>query len=181
MRAVAVYCSSSTPNERRFVEAARALGRGLAERHLALIYGGAKVGLMGEIAGATLAHGGRVIGIIPERLRAREIAHDGLTELHIVETMHQRKQKMADLADAYVALPGGLGTLEELFEVATWYQIGIHKKPVLALNIAGFFDLLFAFLDQATASGVLQPQNRAIIECVDDVPALLRALDPARA
>jgi uncharacterized protein (TIGR00730 family) len=176
MQAVAVYCASNPSVDPRFVQAARDLGRGLAERRIALVYGGAKVGLMGEVAGEVLKHGGKVIGVIPERLVAREVAHTGLTELHVVDTMHTRKQKMADLADAYVALPGGLGTLEELFEVATWQQIGIHEKPVYALNVGGFYDLLFRFLDEAVKTGVLLQNNRDIVKCADDVPSLFSAL-----
>lgn len=164
MTSVAVYCSSSLGAAPAYEAVARELGTAIAKANKTLVYGGASVGLMGVVANGALAQGGRVIGVLPQRLRDRELAHLALTELHIVETMHQRKQKMADLADGFVALPGGLGTLEELFEIATWSQIGIHSKPLVLLNVLGFYDLLLDFLDHATQQGILQQKNRALIK-----------------
>jgi uncharacterized protein (TIGR00730 family) len=147
VRAVCVFCGSSAPADPRYLDAARALGALIARRHVALVYGGGSTGLMGELADAALALGGRVIGVIPAGLFAREAGHTGLTELREVTSMHERKKLMYDLSDAFVALPGGLGTLEELAEVATWSQLGLHSKPVVLLNVGGFWDPLLAQLD----------------------------------
>lgn len=176
IRAVTVYCASAAGNDARFSQAAKELGAALAGRNVALVYGGAHVGLMGLVADSARERGGKVIGVIPERLVEREVAHKGLSELVVVETMHERKQRMADLADAFVALPGGLGTLDELFEIATWQQLGMHQKPVVLVNVAGYYDHLLGFLNHAQANGLLQPQNRAIIQQVPDVQSLVSLL-----
>jgi uncharacterized protein (TIGR00730 family) len=178
IKAVTVYCGSAAGFDQRFAEAAKELGHALAGREVCVVYGGAHVGLMGMVADSARASGGKVIGVIPERLVEREVAHQSLSELIVVETMHDRKLRMADLGDAFVALPGGLGTLEELFEVATWQQLGMHKKPVIMVNVAGYFDHLIAFLNQAEDNGLLQPYNRAIIHQVADIPSLLSLLFP---
>lgn len=176
IRAVAVYCASRLPTSPRIADDARALGRLLAERNLTLVYGGANVGLMGLVADAALERDGKVIGVMPERLREREISHGKLSELKIVETMHERKMHMASLADAFVALPGGLGTLDELFEVATWNQIGIHSKPVILINSDGFYTPLMGFLDHAVAAGALSASNRRILTLADNAEAALDLL-----
>ena len=136
------------------------MGRVLAERGLTLVYGGGRVGLMGAIADSVLRHGGRAIGIIPDFLVEREVEHRGLTELHVVKSMHERKLLMADLAEGFVAMPGGYGTLEELFEVLTWGQLGLHQKPVALLNVQGFYDHLLQALNHMVAEGLLRPENR---------------------
>jgi hypothetical protein len=155
------------------------MARALVTRGAGLVYGGGNVGLMGILADAVLAAGGEAIGIIPERLRAREVAHAGLTELHVVGSMHERKALMADLSDAFVAMPGGLGTLEELFEVATWRQLGIHAKPLGLLNVRGYYDRLGSFLEHAIAERFMRPEHRALIAISDDAAALLDALESA--
>jgi uncharacterized protein (TIGR00730 family) len=159
-----VFCGSSTPPDVRYREAARALGTLAATRGIGLVYGGGRVGLMGELADAALGAGGRVIGVIPTGLFSREVAHTELTELHEVGTMHERKQLMYDLADGFVALPGGLGTLEELAEVSTWSQLGLHAKPVVLLDVDGFWDPLAEQLDRMVAVGLLKRSNRALIQ-----------------
>jgi hypothetical protein len=164
LRRVCVFCGSSSGSGHVSVGLARDLGKLIADRGLGLVYGGAQVGLMGEIADACLAAGGRVTGVLPAGLFSREVPHHGLSELHEVPTMHERKQLMYDLSDAVVALPGGLGTLEELFEVATWSQIGLHSKPAVLLDVDGFWDPLVEQLDRMVAGGFLKPVNRALIQ-----------------
>ncbi|HEX6933661.1 MAG TPA: TIGR00730 family Rossman fold protein [Streptosporangiaceae bacterium] len=159
-----VFCGSSTPPDPRYRAAARALGVLAATRGIGLIYGGGRVGLMGELADAALRAGGRVTGVIPTGLFSREVPHTGLTEMHEVATMHARKQLMYDLADGFVALPGGLGTLDELAEVTTWSQLGLHAKPVVLLDVDGFWDPLAAQLDRMVDVGLLKPANRALIK-----------------
>jgi uncharacterized protein (TIGR00730 family) len=146
-----------------YAEAAREFGRLLASHGLGLVFGGGHIGLMGVVADAVLAAGGEVIGVIPQSLMARELGHGGLTELHVVETMHQRKALMSDLSDGFAALPGGFGTADELFEILTWAQLGIHARPVGLLNTAGFFDPLLAWLDHAVAEGFLRAAHREMI------------------
>jgi uncharacterized protein (TIGR00730 family) len=170
-----VYLSSS-PGRPADVAAITALGRELAGRGLTLIYGGAHRGLMGVLADAVLAAGGRAIGVIPQALVEREIAHHGLTELHVVDTMHQRKAMMFELADAFVVAPGGLGTLEEAFEQLTGLQLGYHRKPVVFLEIDGFWPPLEAFLDHAVAAGVLRPEVRGLFRTASSAGAALDAL-----
>ena len=180
LRAVCVFCGSSAPADPRYRDAARALGALIARRGVDLVYGGGSVGLMGELADAALAGGGRVIGVIPEGLFAREVGHTGLTEMHEVGSMHERKQLMYDLSDAFVALPGGLGTLEELAEVATWSQLGLHSKPVLLLDVAGFWEPLVALLDRMTGAGLLKPAGRDLIQRTDSAEEALGVLAAAR-
>jgi uncharacterized protein (TIGR00730 family) len=164
LRAVCVFCGSSAPGDPRYRDAARALGALVARRGVDLVYGGGSVGLMGELADAALGQGGRVIGVIPAGLFAREVGHTGLTELHEVASMHERKQLMYDLSDAFVALPGGLGTLEELAEIATWSQLGLHSKPVVLLDVGGFWDPLAAQLDRMAGAGFVKQANRGLIQ-----------------
>jgi uncharacterized protein (TIGR00730 family) len=172
LRAVCVFCGSRPGRHPAYADGARALGHALAERGLALVYGGARVGLMGAVADAVLERGGRVTGVIPGFMRERELAHEGLTALHVTRTMHERKAMMAELADAFVALPGGIGTMEELFEAWTWAQIGVHTKPCALLNVAGYYDQLGAWLDHAFAEGFVRGSHHDQL-LVDDDPARL--------
>jgi len=169
---IVVFCASSSGNDTAFIDAARDLGTAIAARGNTLIYGGGNVGLMGTVADATLAGGGRVVGIIPHGLEQREVAHRGVTELVVVNSMHERKKQMAERADAFVALPGGYGTMEEIMEVITWAQLGIHRCPCAFLNVAGYYDAFFAFLDHACASGLLKPQYREMILVEHDIDKL---------
>lgn len=156
MKSVCVYCGSSPGFRPEYADAARALGQAMAQRGLALVYGGGKVGLMGIVADSVMAHGGVAIGIIPDALMQKEVGHRGLTELHVVRNMHERKQMMADRADAFIAMPGGVGTFEELFETFTWAQLGYHDKPVGLLNVTRFYDGLLSFLNHAVGEGFLK-------------------------
>jgi uncharacterized protein (TIGR00730 family) len=173
MRSVCVYCGSSPGRDPAYAEAARGLGRALAARGLGLVYGGASVGIMGVVADAVLALGGSVTGVIPEALARKEVAHAGLTELVVVPSMHERKMRMAGLADAFVALPGGVGTLEEIFEAWTWAQLGLHGKPCGFLNVAGYYDGLIAFLDHAVAERFVKEPHRAMLVVSGDPGELL--------
>lgn len=164
LRAVCVFCGSSTPPDPQYRDAARALGTLLARSGVGLVYGGGSVGLMGELADAALASGGRVTGVIPVGLFSREIGHTGLTDLREVGSMHERKQLMYDLSDAFIALPGGLGTLEELAEVATWSQLGLHSKPIALLDIDSFWEPLVTQLDRMVSVGLLKQANRDLIQ-----------------
>ncbi|MDA0164187.1 TIGR00730 family Rossman fold protein [Solirubrobacter ginsenosidimutans] len=175
MKTICVYCGSNPGKDPVYLEAATAMARTFAERGLRIVYGGAQVGVMGAVADAALAAGGEVVGVIPQLLVDREVAHQGLTELHVVENMHERKALMAELADAFVALPGGIGTLEELIEVYTWSYLGIHDKPLAVLNTAGFYDRLTAFLDHAMHEGFLRPEHRSRLLVAPDTEALLAA------
>jgi uncharacterized protein (TIGR00730 family) len=179
VRAVCVFCGSSVPADTRFRDAARALGALVAGRDIALVYGGGRVGLMGELADSALAQGGRVIGVIPVGLFAREVNHTGLSELREVASMHERKQLMYDLSDAFIALPGGLGTLEELAEVATWSQLGLHSKPIVLLDVGGFWNPLMTQLDQMVGTGLLKPANRGLIQQARSPEEALAALAAA--
>ena len=174
MKSVCVFCGGNPGGNPAYLSAARALGAALANSGLALVYGGATVGLMGAVADAALAHGGEVFGVIPESIAAREVAHLGVTNLEVVGSMHERKAKMAARADAFIALPGGFGTLDELFEILTWAQLGLHRKPVAVLNIAGYFDGLLTFLDHAADEQLLRAEYRAML-LVESDPALLLA------
>jgi uncharacterized protein (TIGR00730 family) len=176
IRSVCVFCGSSAGNVEDFTNAARGFGRALAERRLELVYGGGGVGLMGILADAALAAGGRVRGVIPHWLAAREVAHAGLTELSIVESMHARKARMAELADAFVALPGGLGTFDELFEIATWSQLGLHAKPVGVLEVADYFDPFREMLERAVSFGFVRPEHAAMFQFDRDPERLLDVL-----
>ena len=173
MRRICVFCGASPGRGAGFVELAAAVGAGLARRAIGVVYGGGRVGLMGALADAALAAGGEVIGVIPRRLVDRELAHPGLTELHVVGSLHERKAKMADLADGFIALPGGLGTLEELAEVASWAQLDLHDKPIGLLSIAGYWEPFLGWLDHATAEGFIAAHHRRLIAIDDDLDALL--------
>ena len=175
-KSVAVFCASATGAVPAFREAAVEMGRALAGRGVGLIYGGSRSGLMGAVADACLAAGGRVVGVIPEVLVDMEIAHEGLTELHVTSTMHTRKALMSERADAFAILPGGLGTMEEMFEVLAWQTIGLHAKPVVLVNVAGFYDSLLAWMDEAVTAGVLRPSGREVLleaRSVDEALALM--------
>jgi hypothetical protein len=161
-------------------ETAESLGRHLAERKIRLVYGGGSCGLMGVVADAVIAAKGEVIGVIPKALERCEIAHYGLSELRVVNSMHERKALMAEMSDGFIALPGGLGTLEELFEVLTWSQLGIHSKPVAVLNVLGYFDPLLALLDRHVVEGFLRPEHRALLIHGDDVQELLEHMSEHR-
>jgi uncharacterized protein (TIGR00730 family) len=160
---LAVYCGSADGNDPAYLAQARALGRAIAAAHVGLVYGGANVGLMGAVADAALAGGAEVIGVLPEVLAGREIAHTGLTRLETVATMHQRKARMVALADAFLILPGGYGTLDETLEIITWSQLRLHAKPCILINTAGYWDGLLAFLDSTVAAGFLKPENRSLL------------------
>jgi uncharacterized protein (TIGR00730 family) len=177
MRRVCVYAGSNLGSDPVYADAAKALAHLLAERGIGLVYGGGHVGLMGVLADAALAAGGVVIGVMPQALVDREIGHRGLTELRIVGSMHDRKALMADLSDAFVAVPGGIGTREELIEIYTWSQLGIHSKACGVLNVRGYYDALAAFLDHAVEEGFLRPQHRAVLSVAADPGELLDRLD----
>ena len=172
LRRVCVFCGSSFGARDAYATVARALGAALVERGLGLVYGGASVGLMGTIADAVLAEGGEVIGVIPQALVDKEVAHGWLTDLRVVPSMHARKATMADLADGFIALPGGFGTLEELFEVLTWAQLGMHAKPCALLDVDGYFDGLLRFIDHGIDQGFIRPEHRSLI-LVDRSPDAL--------
>jgi uncharacterized protein (TIGR00730 family) len=172
---VCVYCGSSAGNEPRFAQAARGFGEALARRGIGVVYGGGRVGLMGAVADAALAAGGEVIGIIPRFLEEREVAHVGV-RLHVVESMHERKAMMAELAQAFVALPGGFGTFEEFFEITTWVQLGLIAAPCILANLDGYYDGLVSAIDHAHASGFINARNRAIVETYDTIEAVLERL-----
>ncbi|WP_370950176.1 TIGR00730 family Rossman fold protein [Amycolatopsis sp. cg5] len=172
MRRICVFCGSSMGNSPEYAAAAAALGTLLASRGIGLVYGGASVGTMGVVADAALAAGGEVIGVIPEALSSVEISHAGLTELHVVADMHERKAKMAALSDGFLALPGGAGTLEELFEIWTWAQLGLHTKPLGLVDVAGYYAPLRTFVDHMVTEGFLRPAHRDFI-LVDPDPAVL--------
>lgn len=179
MKSICVYCGSSIGSSPSLAAAARELGQTLAASNLELIYGGGRVGLMGVLADAVLEAGGRVQGVIPQALADREVAHAGLTQLHVVDTMHQRKAMMAELSDGFIALPGGLGTFEELFEIWTWAQLGMHSKPIGLLNVASYFDLLLQFLDHATSQQLLKPVHRDLLLVSNCPDALLSQMQSA--
>ena len=176
MQSVCVYCGSNTGTTAVHANAARLLARAIARAGLRLVYGGGSIGLMGVLAEAALAEGVDVSGVAPRRLLEREVVHRGLTHLHVVESMHERKAKMAELADAFIALPGGYGTLDELFEALTWTQLGYHRKPCGLLNVAGFFDRLAAYLDHALAEGFLTRRHRDMLVMADDPDVLIESL-----
>lgn len=163
MRQICIFCGSSMGRRLEYQQAAVEMGQAIARRNYALVYGGGRVGLMGVVADAVLAAGGKVIGVIPEFLDAKEIAHQGLTQLHIVRSMHERKALMEELADGFVALPGGYGTLEEFCEILTWAQLGLHRKPQGLLNVEGYYDPLLRLFDQTVDEGFLKPEQRQIV------------------
>jgi hypothetical protein len=172
MKRICVFCGSSPGARPEYAEQARLLGLAIAGRGLGLVYGGGSVGLMGVIADAALAAGGEVDGVIPDRLKERELDHRSLTRMHVVGSMHERKALMSDLSDAFVAMPGGMGTLEELSEVLTWSQLGLHAKPVGLLDVDGYYDHLCAFFDHAVRERFLRPEHRRILLC-DAEPEVL--------
>lgn len=172
-KSVAVFCASAVGTRPEYASAADELGRILAQRGIELIYGGGKTGLMGAVADGALAAGGRVIGVIPHVLVDLEVAHDGVTELHVTSTMHTRKALMAEKADAFIILPGGYGTLEEMYEVLAWQTLKIHSKPVVLLNVAGFYDAMLTFLDVCDREGMLRG-NRRILHVAEDPNDALR-------
>ena len=160
---ICVFCGSSPGARASYIDAACELGRLLAVRGVTLIYGGASVGLMGALADAALAAGGSVVGVMPKALVDREVSHSNLTQLHVVGSMHERKARMADLAEAFIALPGGFGTIEELFEILTWAQLGLHQKPIGLLNVEGYFDPLLSFVDRAVEERFLHAAHRGLV------------------
>ncbi len=176
MKAICVYCGSADNVHPDFLLAARQMGETLARRGLTLIYGGGRTGLMGALADGVLERGGRVIGVIVESMNTPALAHPGITRLEVTPLIHQRKARMYELADAYIALPGGYGTLDELFETLTWAQIGVHAKPVGLLNVNGYFDPLLAMLDRAEAEGFIFPEHRHTLICNSDPQCLLDAM-----
>ena len=176
IRSVAVFCGSRVGHDPAWRASAEGLGRGLASYGIRLIYGGGRVGLMGAVADGALAAGGAVTGIIPDFLRAREVAHPGVSDLLVTETMHTRKALMAQQADAFVTLPGGLGTLDETIEIITWRQLGLHNRPVLIANLNGWATGLINLLNEFVTDGFADPSTRALYEVLPDVPAILRRL-----
>jgi uncharacterized protein (TIGR00730 family) len=176
LKKICVNCGSSPGARPEYVAASRELGKNLVQRGMSLVYGGANVGLMGETADAVLSHGGEVIGIITEELN-HKVGHKGLTELHVVPTMHERKTKMFQLSDGFIALPGGLGTLEEAMEILTWAQLGLHSKPVGFLNVLGYFDKFMDFLDHAVDQRFLRKEHRQMILVAHDSDQLLTAME----
>jgi len=176
MKRICVFCGSNAGARSEYAEAARALATVLAERKLGIVYGGGNVGLMGVLADAALARGGEVIGVIPQKLVDKEVAHRGVTKLLVVETMHERKALMNDLSDAFLALPGGFGTLDEFFEVLTWAQLGFHGKPCALLNVAGYYDGMLAMLDHAVTERFLRPAHRELVIADTDPLRLLQRL-----
>lgn len=179
IKTICVYCGSSIGARDVYREHAQELGDAIAKASFRLVYGGGHVGLMGTVADAVLAGGGQAVGVIPQWLVDREVAHRGLTKLHVVETMHQRKQMMADMADAFVALPGGYGTLDELCEVLGWAQLGLHSKPIVLFDVADYWRPLFATLDQAVAEGFLRQDNREFAARAESVAEVFTILQQA--
>lgn len=177
IKSVVIFCASSPGFDGVWMESARQVGAHLAQAEITLVYGGGKVGLMGAVADAALDSDGKVIGVIPEFLDAKEVGHHGLTELIVVETMHERKMKMSTLCEGVIALPGGFGTLEELFEMITWAQLGLHSKPVGILNVNGFYDHLITFIDQMVEAGLLKPENRDMLLVSDNIVDLLEKMN----
>lgn len=176
MKSVAVFCGSNKGKDPAFAEAAASLGAALAARGMRLVYGGGNVGLMGILADAALANGGAVVGVIPEALVARELAHEGCTELHVVRSMHERKALMADLSEGFVMMPGGFGTYDEFCEIVTWAQLGIHRKACGVLNVAGFYDAMLLHFDRATEEGFVPEAHRQMIHESHDAAALLESM-----
>lgn len=181
MKRITVFCGSSFGTEEIFKEQAALLGETLAKQNIELVYGGANVGLMGAVADGVLNNGGKVIGVLPNFLRSKEIAHLGLTELIVVESMHERKTKMNDLCDGVIALPGGFGTLEELFEMVTWAQLGLHKKPIAILNINGFYDSLIQLTEVMVSKGLLKEVNQQMLLVSDNIDDLLDKMNNYKA
>lgn len=184
MKRIAVYCGSATPADPGYIETARQVGRSLADRGIGLVYGGGRLGLMGAVADAALDAGGEVIGIIPEALVGAEVAHKGCTELHVVSGMHERKRMFTDLSDGFLTIPGGVGTMDELWEAISWSQLGYHRKPVGVLNTLGFYDHLIAFNRHMIDVGFIRPQHAGIMlvdTTLDGVLAKMAAYEPHQA
>ncbi len=176
MKKISVYCGSATPTDPIYIETAKAVGRGLAERGIGVVYGGGRLGLMGAVADSALEAGGEVIGVIPEALVGAEVAHKGCTELHVVPGMHERKKRFTDLSDGFITIPGGVGTMDELWEAISWAQLGYHDKPVGVLNVAGFYDQLVAFNQHMIEVGFIREAHAGIMIVRDDLEALLDAM-----
>lgn len=176
MKRLCVFCGANSGHDPRYVDAAAALGRSIAQAGLGLVYGGASIGLMGAVADAALAEGGEVIGVIPQTLVAREVAHHGLSDLRVVTSMHERKALMADLSDGFIALPGGVGTLEELFEVWTWSHLGLHRKPCGLLDVAGFYSGLGRFIDHVQQEGFLRDGVRDMLLMAENPTQMIAAM-----
>ncbi len=179
MKSLCVFCGSNSGNQPRYLETARALGSLLARRQCTLVYGGGRVGLMGAVADAALQEGGRVVGVIPQLLLDKEVGHAGLTELHVVQTMAQRKQMMGDLSDAFLTLPGGIGTMDELFEAWTWTQLDLHRKPCGLLNQAGYYDPLIELIARCQSEGFLRPRHAAALLVETELEPLVERLAAA--
>ncbi len=176
MKRISVFCGSSSGNHRGYREQARLLGRTLAQQNLELVYGGARVGLMGAVADGALQEGGRVIGVLPRFLVSKEVAHEGLSELILVDSMHERKTRMNELSDGVIALPGGFGTLEEFFEMLTWAQLGLHNKPIGILNLDGFYDELIRLVGKMVDHGFLKEEHRQMLMVDTEIDGLLRRM-----
>ena len=176
MNHICIYCGSSPGARTDYAAAASAVGKVLAQRGIGLVYGGGNVGLMGRVADAVIDAGGEVIGVIPHHLADKELAHERATQMIRVDSMHERKQRMADLSDGFIALPGGIGTLEELFETLTWLQLGLHRKPIGLLNVAGFYDAMLAFLDHMVEERFLKPEHRALMLVEENIETLIEAM-----
>ncbi len=177
MKRIAVYCGSATPEDTTYIEAAMAVGEGLAKRGIGVVYGGGRLGLMGAVADSALKAGGEVIGVIPEALRGAEVAHLGCTKLHVVDNMHQRKAMFTDLSDGFINLPGGVGTMDELWEAISWSQLGYHQKPVGILNVGGYYDHLIRFNKHMAEVGFVRPQHRNIMLVDDSLDGLLAQME----
>lgn len=180
MKSVCVYCGSSDLVDEKYIEAANMMGRAIAGRGLKLVFGGGSTGLMGAVADSAVASGGEVVGVITDQFNKAELAHNGLSRLEIADDMHQRKARMIELSDAFVALPGGYGTLEELFEVLTWAQIGLHSKAIGLLNVSNYFDSLFEFFGQAKREGFIFHEHQGLYRKADSAESLLDSLDSYR-
>lgn len=176
---VCVFCGSSRGANPAYAASARALGTAMANRGFGLVYGGGRVGLMGELAQAMLAAGGEAIGVIPDALLKREVGHGALTRLEVVDSMHERKARMAELSEAFIAMPGGFGTFEEWFEIITWAQLGIHEKPVALLNVAGYFDPLLEMIERSVNEEFIRPQHRALFSVADTPQGVLDSIEHA--
>lgn len=176
MKSVCVFCGSSFGSDPQFIESAKAVGKLLAENNITLIYGGANVGLMGAVADSALEYGGRVIGVLPKFLRGKEIAHAHLTELILCESMHERKTKMFELSEGFIALPGGFGTLEEISEILTWQQLGLHQYPIVFLNVNGFYSHLDNLFGEMESKKLLKPENRSMALFHNDISTLLNVM-----
>jgi uncharacterized protein (TIGR00730 family) len=180
MKRICIFCGSSSGTRPEYRVAAEEMGKELVRRNIGLVYGGGNVGLMGALADTVLQAGGEVVGVIPERLMMREVGHDGLTKLHVVRSMHERKALMADLSDAFIALPGGFGTFEEFCEIVTWAQLGLHAKPCGILNVNGYYSPLLAMFDHAVREGFLKVENRELVLARDSIVELLQAMEDWR-